>query len=289
MKCRHDVLGLPKAKKGFKLRLTTTLANMKKGIMIIHNNFKTLLTASALSFVATAACLSAESTDSGGAKPRWKIQGDLEEACTCNAACPCWFNSKPSRMNCGGGQVLFIEKGKYGKVSLDGLALASFGQSPDGQTMMDSFGNWNFSTLYIDDKANPEQREALKEIGMKVLPVGASKNVETRYIPLTRQIEGAEHKISMGQYGSFEGHLLEGGLGGRPQIVNPPGADPLHASYLQGRTTKLEFTDAGQNWKLENSNYMLGKFKVDSRQYEKFSAGLAKKMAEMKQENPQQK
>ena len=71
-------------------------------------------------------------------KVPWKISGQLEEACSCNAACPCWFNSLPSRMNCGGAQVLFISKGHYGKVKLDGLAISHFGQSPDNQTMMES-------------------------------------------------------------------------------------------------------------------------------------------------------
>ena len=41
-------------------------------------------------------------------KTPWKITGQLEEACSCDAACPCWFNSKPTKMTCGGGQVLFI-------------------------------------------------------------------------------------------------------------------------------------------------------------------------------------
>ena len=217
-------------------------------------------------------------------KSSWRIGGDLEEACTCNAACPCWFNSKPSRMNCGGGQVLFISKGKYGKTTLDGLALASFGQSPDGQTMMESFGKWNFSTLYIDEKANPEQREALKAIGMKVLPVAASANVSIRYLPIQRQIQGKKHIITMGQYGNFDGSLVEGGLGGTPEIVNPPGADPLHSKYQQGRAGNMEFSDGGQKWKLQNSNYMFSKFDVNSKQYEKFSAGLAQKMAAMSKE-----
>src|SRR5437870_4654088 len=77
-------------------------------------------------------------------KTPWKITGQLEEACSCDAACPCWFNSKPTKMTCGGGQVLFIEKGNYGKVKLDGLAVATMGQSPEGQTMMESFGNSNY-------------------------------------------------------------------------------------------------------------------------------------------------
>ena len=98
----------------------------------------------------------------------WKITGQLEEACSCDAACPCWFNSKPTKMTCGGGQVLFIEKGHYGKVKLDGLAIANIGQSPAGQTMMESYGNWDFSYNYIDEKANPEQRKALEAIAATV-------------------------------------------------------------------------------------------------------------------------
>src|SRR5436853_1219498 len=73
----------------------------------------------------------------------WTITGQLEEACSCDAACPCWFNSKPTKMTCSGGQVLFIEKGNYGNVKLDGLALANMSQSPAGRSMMESFGDWN--------------------------------------------------------------------------------------------------------------------------------------------------
>jgi hypothetical protein len=215
-------------------------------------------------------------------KVRWKITGQLEEACSCNAACPCWFNSLPSKMQCGGGQVLFIDKGRYGSVKLDGLGVACLSQSPTGQTMMDSFGSWDFSYLYIDEKANDEQRAALKDIGMTVLPVAGSKNVETRVVPITREIDGKEHKITIGKYGGFHGHLLEGGLGGAAKITNPPGADPLHHEYLQGQTSQLTYNDAGQNWNLKDSNYMLGTFTVDSVQYEKFAAGLSQKMAAMK-------
>ena len=63
-------------------------------------------------------------------KTPWKVSGDLEEACSCDAACPCWFDSKPTKMTCGGGQVIFIEKGSYGDVPLDGLAIAMMGRAP---------------------------------------------------------------------------------------------------------------------------------------------------------------
>jgi hypothetical protein len=59
-------------------------------------------------------------------KTPWKVAGELEEACSCHPACPCWFKSLPSRMTCDGAQVIFITKGKYGSTPLDGLAASSF-------------------------------------------------------------------------------------------------------------------------------------------------------------------
>ena len=211
---------------------------------------------------------------------KWKITGQLEEACSCNAACPCWFDSKPTRMTCGGNQVLFIQKGNYGNVKLDGLAIANYAESPEDKTMMDSFGKWKFSTNYIDEKANPEQRKALEAIAAMVLPSNnASTNFRTAYVPITRKIEGKDHLITIGSVATFTGHLVEGGLGGSSKITNPPGADPIHHQYTQGKTTKMTYTDSDQNWDWKDTNYMLGTFTVDSDQYTKYAAGLAQKMA----------
>jgi len=216
-------------------------------------------------------------------KVSWKITGQLEEACSCAAACPCWFDSKPTRPTCGGNQVLFIQKGNYGNVKLDGLALANYAQSPENQTMMESFGKWNFSTNYIDEKANPEQRKALEAIALTVLPSkNGSPNFETKYVPITRKIEGKDHIITIGNVATFTGRLVEGGLGGSSKITNPPGADPLHHEYAQGKTSKMTYNDSAQNWDWQDSNYMLGTFTIDSAQYEKYVAGLAQKMAKQK-------
>src|SRR5437764_2305283 len=198
---------------------------------------------------------------------KWKITGQLEEACSCNAACPCWFDSKPTRTTCGGNQVLFIEKGNYGKVKLDGLAVANYAQSPENHTMMESFGNWNFSTNYIDEKANPQQRQALDAITALILPSkNASTNFNTQYAPITRKIEGKDHLISIGNVATFSGQLLEGGLGGNSRITNPPGADPIHHQYAQGKTLKMVYNDSKQNWDWKDSNYMFGTFTIDSDQ-----------------------
>ena len=222
---------------------------------------------------------------------KWKITGQLEEACSCNAACPCWFDSKPTRMTCGGNQVLFIQKGIYGNVKLDGLAVANYAESPEDQTMMESFGKWKFSTNYIDETATPEQRKALEAIAAIVLPSNnGSANFRTAYVPITRKIEGKDHIIAIGTVATFTGHLVEGGLGGSSKITNPPGADPIHHQYAQGKTTKMTYTDSDQNWDWKDTNYMLGTFTVDSDQYKKYAAGLAQKMgAKQKTEGTEKK
>src|SRR5437868_5616641 len=169
-------------------------------------------------------------------KTPWKVSGELEEACSCRPACPCWFNSLPSRMTCDGAQIIFITKGHYGKVPLDGLAVGQFVQSPEHQSMFESFGKWNFDYVYIDEKANAEQREALKELAQHFFPL-AAKTREYRYVPITRKIESNEHITRIGQYGAFSGHLIEGGYDGAPKVTNPPLADPTHKQFLQGQTT----------------------------------------------------
>ncbi|MDZ4404825.1 DUF1326 domain-containing protein [Prosthecobacter sp.] len=246
---------------------------------------KTILWKAAMAAVLTLcgalqSSIAADTAKTETKQPSWNVTGELEEACSCHAPCPCWFKSVPSRMTCDGAQMVFITKGSYGKTSLDGLAVAQFVQSPEGKSMFESFGNWNFDNVYIDERATEAQRTALKEISAHLFPLAAKKR-EFKFVPITRQIQGAEHLVTVGTFGSFSGHLIEGGLGGPPKVSNPPLADPTHKEYLQGQATVMTYNDSGQKWKYENSNYMRNKFKVDDRQYAKFEADMAKKMAAM--------
>jgi len=155
------------------------------------------------------------------------------------------------------------------------------GQSPEGKTMMESYGNWNFAYYYIDENANPGQRKALEAIAGAMLTPGVSKK---RRRATRRSLEGSRAKSIKSRLGNTAASWAPGRrrMGGAPKIVNPPGADPLHHQYEQGRTTKMTYSDADQNWSWSDSNYMLGTFSVDNIQYEKFAAGLAQKMAGMK-------
>jgi hypothetical protein len=153
-------------------------------------------------------------------------------------------------MTCGGGQVIFIDKGSYGDVSLDGLAFAFMGQSPEGKSMMESIGNWNFAYLYIDEKANPAQRKALEEIARATSPPAAPpERTKIRYAPISRKVEGSEHIVSLGNYGSFSGQTAGWARATRRSFC--PG---VTVRRVASRTTKRLFnTRAGGS---SNSNHV---------------------------------
>lgn len=212
----------------------------------------------------------------------WKFSGQLEEACSCDAACPCWMDSKPTQMSCAGGMVIFIDKGSYGGVPLDGLAIGMVGENPDHTTMMESMGNWKFASIYLDEKANSEQRKALEAIVADTVPPFApAGRTKTFWVPITRTVEGKEHIVKVGNDWAFSAHLVEGGMGGPTKIVNPPGADPMHQEYLQGKTTESHYKDAERKWDWSNTNYMYGTFDVDSEQYAKFNKAMMQLMEKM--------
>lgn len=240
----------------------------------------TVAVAAAFLIVGTVAgpVLAADSMASAGSAPTaWKIAGDLEESCSCDGACPCWFGNKPTKMNCSGSEAFFITKGNYGKVSLDGLAVAQVQQSPDGKSMMESMGSFNFNRIYIDAKATPEQRKALEAIAAQVVPpMAPAEKTKIDYAPITRTITGKEHTIAVGTVATFSGHLMETPMGGAPKITNPLLPDPMHKEYFQGTTTHQTYNDAAQ-WDFSNSNYMWNQFSVTNKDYEM----LAEKMKSM--------
>ena len=220
--------------------------------------------------------------DDGKSAPKstkWKITAEMEESCSCDGACPCWWGNKPTKTACSGAAGFIIKKGNYGNVSLDGLALMEMVKSPDGKTMMESMGNWDLDNVYIDAKATPEQRKALEAIASQMLPPDATNKRVIKTAEITRKIDGKEHIVTVGNYGSFSAHLLDGASGtGAPKIIDPPFADPMHQQWSQGVTTKQTYADGSAQWDFANSNYMYNEFTVTSEDYAKFAAKMAKMM-----------
>jgi hypothetical protein len=93
--------------------------------------------------------------------PRWHVVGDWFDTCKCSIPCPCTFAQPPTTGDCDGILSWHIRKGNYGDVALDGLSVMAVGGFA---------GNlWDGNTkatmaIFIDERANERQREALQII-----------------------------------------------------------------------------------------------------------------------------
>lgn len=89
----------------------------------------------------------------------WRLEGDWIKNCNCAFGCPCDFNAPPTQGPCKGLVGMRITKGHFGQTKLDGLAFAAVVDFPgplhEGNGAMQ---------LIVDERATPEQREALFNI-----------------------------------------------------------------------------------------------------------------------------
>ena len=94
------------------------------------------------------------------AAPDWRIKGDWWDLCNCAIGCPCVFGSQPTHGFCEGVLTWLIREGQFGDVRLDGGLAIVLIIHFEG-SVFDK--NREFGFL-IDDRANPEQRDALERI-----------------------------------------------------------------------------------------------------------------------------
>lgn len=139
---------------------------------------------------------SAETSES--ALPAWKIAGALTEACTCSVPCTCNFGQGPSPHSyCYPFYSYEIRRGNYGDVVLDGL---HFGAAELRSSR----------AIFIDERANNQQREALRVIAMRVIERAAPDEAQAR----AKEYESSTRYAAVEQsYGTGGNHLKVAGLG----------------------------------------------------------------------------
>ena len=94
--------------------------------------------------------------------PSWNVSGKYYETCSCDYVCPCILEQmavEPSKGTCTFAMGFQIEKGEFGPEALDGLGFIVLGLTPEAMIK----GNWSVG-LVIDDRATPEQRDAITAI-----------------------------------------------------------------------------------------------------------------------------
>ncbi len=131
----------------------------------------------------------------------WSIEADYLQACNCDYGCPCEFEAPPTYGFCEGMGQWQINSGKYGDVKLDGLGIGFAARWPGplhkgGGTCM-----W-----FIDEKASPQQREALTKIatgeagGMpfEIIRMTMAKMLPMKVVPFQFHANGLRTSGRMG-------------------------------------------------------------------------------------------
>jgi len=185
---------------------------------------------------------------------QWHIKGDWWDLCNCAIGCPCVFGSEPTLGYCEGVMGWVIREGSYGDVSLDGVGVAMVIHF-EGSVFKK---NREFGFL-IDERANPEQREALQTIF-----TGKAGGAFAAWADLTISVDGIEFvpmNISLDdEEWRVEVPGLIEGLGGPHRkfmvpendtcrIYNAPRPEVTPGFITLGRALRNVVTGAfGRNW-----------------------------------------
>lgn len=89
----------------------------------------------------------------------WHLDGKIVIACNCDYGCPCNFNAPPTRGDCEGGWVWYVERGRWGDVDLAGSAFSLFADWPGA--IHEGGGR---AVAFIDDRLQDEQHHAISRL-----------------------------------------------------------------------------------------------------------------------------
>jgi hypothetical protein len=155
-------------------------------------------------------------TTEAAAAKSWKITGALTEACTCSVPCSCNFGEGPSPHSyCYPFYSYHIRKGNYGDVVLDDLHFGS----------ADLRGGRH---MFMDERANEGQREALRIIMARVVARVSAEDSEKKakemaeeiqYVAVEQQYDDRKNLLKVAGIGEFVADYVMGLDKSSPVVV----------------------------------------------------------------------
>lgn len=195
--------------------------------------------------------------------PSWHISGDYFENCSCRVVCPCTFSvlgpltAQPTSEDgsCEVPLAFHIESGSFGDVTLDGLnavvTLRTPGVMAEGNAAV---------ALYIDERADERQREALTAIftGSGGGPMGAlgplvGSVLGVKTVPIHYRIEGKRRSVEVPNVMQVAVTSMPGITG---EGISADGAHPLFPTGLMmavGDEGSV-YEDYGMRWDNSGKN-----------------------------------
>jgi hypothetical protein len=182
---------------------------------------------------------------------KWQLSGTYFEVCNCETSCPCVAFDEPTSGECNVLVGWHIDKGNFGDIELQGLNVAMAAYSPGNMQKV----QWK-RALYLDDKATPEQTEALTQIfGGKAgghfqsLLGSVGELLGTSHVPMDYEKQGRRSRMRVGNIAEADVEPVPGTENVRGHRLCMTPDDPEGLSKFN----TLTYDDYGYKWELSGT------------------------------------
>ncbi|MCY4420916.1 MAG: DUF1326 domain-containing protein [Gammaproteobacteria bacterium] len=180
----------------------------------------------------------------------WSVEGNYFESCSCDNLCPCILLADPTVGSCTALVGWSIEKGHYGDVSLDGIKVGVWLQSPGNLTA----GNWRLA-LYVDENADDAQFSAIGALWsgeggghLAVIASLVSNVLSVKKAKISFESTAEKKHLVIDGVGENEIYPMEGEEG-KPVIISSPPLAVAPGNPITVHVSKTaKYTDNGIDW-----------------------------------------
>jgi hypothetical protein len=197
----------------------------------------------------------------------YSFTGSLLEACSCNVLCPCWIGEDPDLGDCRTFLSFRIDSGRIRGMDVSDLSVVIVAYVP-GNILA---GNWD-AVVLIDERATPEQREALLaafggQLGGPIADwaglIGTVKGVE--YVPISHEVKGGVGSLLIGGVLESEMEPFRGADGTvttlRDSVFSTVPGSPAWVS--KASKYRLALPAYGWEWEFEGRNAIQADWKME--------------------------
>jgi hypothetical protein len=195
----------------------------------------------------------------------YQLEGRMLEVCTCAVVCPCWVGEDPDGGTCDGVIAWHIDTGTIDGVDVSDRTFAVLAHIP-GNVLTPS--SWRV-VAYVDDKASPQQEEALLNVWTGKLggPVAdlaglIGEVVAVERAPITFTVEKGQGTLKIGDAVEAEMTPLQGSTGSITLHDSAFSSIPGSPAYIgKAPTYRASSSALGINVDLKDHNSVQGSFR----------------------------
>lgn len=198
---------------------------------------------------------------------RYALEGRLLEVCDCNVLCPCWVGGDADNGTCDAIVGWHVDRGVSQGVDVSDLTLALAVHIP-GNILQ---GNWQVM-VYVDDRANPAQQEALLnaftgKLGGPLADLAQliGEVVGLERIPIDFRVRGGKGTITIGTVAHAELEPLMGATGQATTLHDTIFTTIPGSPAFAGRASNYQSTapNHGKGLDLKGNNAIQGSFRFE--------------------------